>query len=80
MLRNLLDLPFTARALQHTYLRVLHPLLANTQPRLPENRYKREEILKVLHVLAGGGEIRLAHFGTVDATTKRLGARYAQVS
>ena len=79
MLRNLLDLPFSAKALRHTYLRVLHPLLANTQLKHAENHYKREEILKVLHMLVGGGA-GLTHFGAIDETTKRLGSRCAQVS
>ena len=80
MLRNLLDLPFAAKALRHTYLRVLHPLLAHTQLAWPENHYKRDEILKVLHMMAGGGGAGLTHFGAVDSTTKRLGARCAAVS
>jgi hypothetical protein len=79
MLRNLLDLPFSAKALRHTYLRVLHPLLANTQLKYPENRYKRDEILKVLYVMVGGGA-GLTHFGAIDDTTKRLGSRCAQVT
>lgn len=79
MLRNLLDLPFSARALRHTYLRVLHPLLANTQLRLPENHYKREEILKVLSMLVGSSGVGVFHFGQVDETTKRLGVRCARV-
>ena len=79
MLRNLLDLPFSAKALRHTYLRVLHPLLAHTQLSNHENHYKREEILKVLHMLVGGGA-GLTHFGAIDETTKRLGSRCAQVS
>ncbi|KAI4153936.1 MAG: hypothetical protein LQ340_001991 [Diploschistes diacapsis] len=78
MLRNLLDLPFSAKALRHTYLRVLYPLLAHTQLNLPENHYKKEEILKVLHMMVGGGA-GLTHFGAVDETTKRLAARCAQV-
>ena len=80
MLRNLLDLPFSATALRHTYLRVLHPLLAHTQLSWPENHYKRDEITKVLHMMVGGAGVGLAHFGAVDETTKRLGARCAQVA
>ena len=79
MLRNLLDLPFSATALRHTYLRVLHPLLANTQLHLPENHYKRDEVLKVLQMMCGAGAGGV-HFGAVDDTTKRLGTRCASVS
>ena len=79
MLRNLLDLPFSATSLRHTYLRVIHPLLAHTQLSSPENHYKRDEILKVLHVMVGGGGAGMMHFGSIDETTKRLGARCAQV-
>lgn len=79
MLRNLLDLPFSARALRHTYLRVLHPLLANTQLHYPENNYKRDEILKVLSTLVGSSGVGALHFGQVDETTKRLGIRCARL-
>lgn len=78
MIRNLLDLPLNATALRHTYLRVLYPLLAHTQLKHPENHYKREELLKALFMMAGGGA-GLTHFGAQDETTKRLGARCAQV-
>lgn len=79
MIRNLLDLPYSSTALRHTYLRVLYPLLAHTQLREPENHYKRDELLKVLALMAGGG-MGSAHFGATDETTRRLGARCAQVA
>ena len=78
MIRNLLDLPLSSTALRHTYLRVLYPLLAHTQLKEPENHYKRDEILKVLFMMAAGGA-GLTHFGAIDDTTKRLGARCVQV-
>ncbi|KAK4951152.1 pre-rRNA processing, partial [Elasticomyces elasticus] len=39
------------RALSHTYLRVLCPLLRNTQLAREGNHYKKEEVRKVLHLL-----------------------------
>ena len=83
MVRNLLDLPLhhaSAHALRHTYLRVLHPLLAHTQLAHPDNHYKRDEICKLLFAMSGAGGAGLAHFGAVDDTTKRLAARCAQVA
>lgn len=85
VIRNLLDLPHSATALRHTYLRVLHPLLAHTQLADTDNHYKREELRKVLTLLTGvgldGGPMAtaMAHFGATDETTKRLGARCASV-
>lgn len=68
LVRNLLDLPAAAAApLQHTYLRVLHPLLANTQLKHPPH-YKRAELRKALAVLAAD----TAHFDAPDPTTLRL--------
>ncbi|OCL14078.1 hypothetical protein AOQ84DRAFT_331674 [Glonium stellatum] len=78
ILRNLLDLPLDsapAAALRHTYLRVLHPLLANSQIRRPPY-YKRDEILKMLHLLTASG----THFAPVDATTARLAKRCMSVT
>lgn len=103
ILRNLLDLPSpledssggrTSEALRHTYLRVLHPLLANSQFKLPGQDYKPREIRKVLRLLghqtlevteANVGEEGLsssgifAHFAPTDATTLRLLKRCADV-
>jgi hypothetical protein len=77
ILRNLIDLPWdspAANALRHTYLRVLHPLLANSQINKPPH-YKREEILRLLHLLVTSG----THFAPVDETTQRLVARCTAV-
>ncbi|KAJ9603587.1 pre-rRNA processing [Cladophialophora chaetospira] len=80
LMRNLLDLPEEASSLRHTYLRVLYPLLENTQ--LQQQHYKRDEIRKLLLVLGGGhlteqpdgSEVshQWGHFDAVDDTTKRL--------
>lgn len=85
LIRNLLDLPSDATALRHTYLRVLYPLLAHTQLKLPPH-YKCEEIRKLLAVLAGTQPIQehgddnlesplWGHFEEADETTKRLVSR-----
>ncbi|KAF2760864.1 hypothetical protein EJ05DRAFT_449090 [Pseudovirgaria hyperparasitica] len=77
ILRNLLDLPSDsppAAALRHTYLRVLHPLLANSQLATPPH-YKRAEVLKMLSLLADSG----THFAPVDETTMRLVTRCTSV-
>lgn len=79
MIRNLLDLPLTATALRHTYLRVLYPLLAHTQLRFPECHYKREELLRLLNMMTSSSGAGLMHFGAVDETTKRLVGRCVQV-
>ncbi|KAI1338087.1 hypothetical protein F5Y15DRAFT_387516 [Xylariaceae sp. FL0016] len=75
IIRNLLDLPDDLMSLRHTYLRVLHPLLAHTQLNQPPH-YKREEIQKVLRILAGSGNI---HFAPADETTLRLVDRVSKV-
>lgn len=79
IIRNLLDLPLSATALRHTYLRVLYPLLAHTQLKNPDGHYKREELLKLLYLMTGHGGASVAHFGAVDETTKRLVSRCIQV-
>lgn len=76
IIRNLLDLPNELDSLRHTYLRVLYPLLAYTQLSQPPH-YKRDEITKVLSILAGSTN---AHFAPADETTVRLVDRVAQVS
>jgi Protein of unknown function (DUF2013) len=86
ILRNLLDLPADAadggamRALRHTYLRVLHPLMENSQLRRPGMAYKRQEILAVLQVLGGGVPGSHFHFAPVDETTVRLVERCRNVA
>lgn len=75
IIRNLLDLPNELMPLRHTYLRVLYPLLAHTQLSQPPH-YKRDEICKVLKLLAGSEN---AHFAPTDETTARLVDRVAKV-
>jgi len=73
ILRNLLDLPAedeAMQALRHTYLRVLYPLIANSQLKRPGMGYKRPEINQVLQMLSG--EVQGPHFAPVDPTTVRL--------
>ncbi|KAK4992977.1 pre-rRNA processing [Elasticomyces elasticus] len=60
------------RALSHTYLRVLCPLLRNTQLAREGNHYKKEEVRKVLHLLVNRSSMHLA---PVDETVMRLVAR-----
>lgn len=75
IIRNLLDLPNESTSLRHTYLRVLYPLLAHTQLNQPP-QYKRDEIMRVLNILSGSGNI---HFAPADETTLRLVDRVAKV-
>lgn len=75
IIRNLLDLPNELISLRHTYLRVLHPLLAHTQLN-QEPHYKREEIIKVLSILGGSAN---GHWDPADETTVRLVERVAKV-
>lgn len=77
ILRNLIDLPHdspAANALRHTYLRVLYPILTNSQISRPPH-YKREELLRLLHLLVTSGN----HFAPVDETTVRLVNRCTSV-
>lgn len=81
ILRNLLDLPSDsapAAALRHTYLRVLHPLLANSQIKRPPY-YKRQEVLKLLSLLTNMNSAGSMHFAPVDSTTVRLVHRCTSV-
>lgn len=64
------------RALRHTYLRVLCPLLRNTQLAREGNNYKREEVRKMLYLLVNRSS---AHFAPVDETVIRLVIRCKQV-
>lgn len=64
------------RALRHTYLRVLCPLLKNTQLAREGNNYKREEVRKLLYLLVNRSS---AHFAPVDETVLRLVIRCKQV-
>jgi len=77
ILRNLIDLPSDSpatNALRHTYLRVLHPILTNSQISKPPY-YKKDDILRLLHLLVTSGN----HFAPVDETTKRLVTRCTAV-
>ena len=76
ILRNLLDLPLSASALRHTYLRVLYPFLSHSQLRCAPH-YKREDVLRLLAMMGGS---TIGHFGAVDETTKRLVNRCSKVS
>lgn len=87
ILRNLLDLPAAdgssegggaMQALRHTYLRVLYPLLANSQLSHEGMGYKKFEISQILRILSG--DIQGPHFAPVDATTIRLTKRCMNVS
>ncbi|KAF2664407.1 hypothetical protein BT63DRAFT_460704 [Microthyrium microscopicum] len=83
VLRNLLDLPADdddmpsdsaamTQALRHTYLRVLHNLLENSQLRRPGMGYKGAEILDTLDILSGRRAGGFIHFAPLDETTLRL--------
>lgn len=88
IIRNLLDLdPGSGdsalapdmdgqRALRHTYLRVLCPLLKNTQLAHEGNHYKREEVRRLLYLLVNRPS---AHFSEVDETVNRLVLRCKQI-
>jgi len=64
------------RALRHTYLRVLCPLLKNTQIAREGSYYKREEVRKLLYLLVDRSS---AHFAPVDETVLRLVLRCRQI-
>ena len=64
------------KVLRHTYLRVLCPLLKNTQLAREGNNYKREEVRKLLHLLVNRSS---AHFAPVDETIIRLVIRCKQI-
>lgn len=76
VIRNLLDLPDERISLRHTYLRVLYPLLAHTQLNQPPH-HKKEEVLKLLQILRGSGNL---HFAPADETTLRLVDRVSNVT
>ncbi|KAK4050321.1 pre-rRNA processing [Microbotryomycetes sp. JL221] len=64
-IRELNDLGDESEGLRHTYLRVLHPLLTNTQ--LRSYSYKRPQLRRVLRSL-----ITDSHYRRCDPTTRRL--------
>lgn len=91
IVRNLLDLPEESLALRHTYLRVLHPLLENSQlGKAVSGGYKKDHVRHCLRLVSrspvqneafGGNEgcDTYAHWGPVDATTLRLVRRCLSV-
>ena len=64
------------KALRHTYLRVLHPLLRNTQLSHEDSHYKREDLRRLLHILVNKSSL---HFAPVDDTIVRLVTRCRQI-
>ncbi|GAA6017583.1 hypothetical protein JCM10207_001214 [Rhodosporidiobolus poonsookiae] len=64
-IRELCDLGEESEGLKHTYLRVLHPLMTNTQ--LRHHPYKRPQLRRVLENLIAPSSYR-----EVDPTTRRL--------
>ncbi|BGP26258.1 hypothetical protein Rt10032_c10g4293 [Rhodotorula toruloides] len=64
-IRELYNLGEESEGLKHTYLRVLHPLLTNTQ--LRHYPYKRQELRRVLECL-----IAPSYYRDCDPTTRRL--------
>jgi hypothetical protein len=64
------------RALTHTYLRVLCPLLKNTQLSREGSHYKREEVRRLMYLLVNRSS---AHFAPVDETVIRLVIRIKQI-
>ncbi|PWN52178.1 hypothetical protein IE53DRAFT_15579 [Violaceomyces palustris] len=64
-IRELSDLPDESESLRHTYLRVLHPLLTNTQ--LCTYPYKRPQIRRLLT-----GLLSHSHLRDISSTTRRL--------
>lgn len=64
------------KALRHTYLRVLHPLLRNTQLSHEGSHYKREDLRRLLHILVNKSSL---HFAPVDDTIVRLVTRCRQI-
>ncbi|KAG9288535.1 hypothetical protein G9A89_000591 [Geosiphon pyriformis] len=73
-IRELYNLPEESEAIRHTYLRVLHPLLKNTQ--LCRLRYKQHQIYSLLVDFTGANS---KHFKPVSSTTQRLAERCLQV-
>ncbi|KAK9482588.1 hypothetical protein V1527DRAFT_333143 [Lipomyces starkeyi] len=74
-IRELHDLPDDSETLRHTFLRVLHPLLAHSQ--LRHSHYKHEELVKLLKSLAGTS--RSAHYLPISETMARLVSRCMRV-
>ncbi|CAG8442086.1 1310_t:CDS:2 [Diversispora eburnea] len=66
-IRELYDLPEESEALRHSYLRVLYPLITNTQ--LFQNKYKKHHIYSLLLDLIG---FSTKQFKPISPTTQRL--------
>ncbi|PNS16141.1 hypothetical protein CAC42_4542 [Sphaceloma murrayae] len=64
------------KALRHTYLRVLYPLLKNTQLAREDGNYKQQELRRFLRLLASSSS---QHFAPVDSTVLRLVTRCMQI-
>lgn len=64
------------KALLHTYLRVLCPLLRNTQLASEQGHYKRDELRKMFYLLVHNTS---AHFAPVNETVVRLVTRCQQI-
>ncbi|KAG0251837.1 hypothetical protein DFQ27_008497 [Actinomortierella ambigua] len=73
MIRELWDLPEEEESLRHAYLRVMGPLLTNTQ--LRRATYKRAEIVRVLREL-GGGDLDSALKAQLQERQNREQQRY----
>uniref|UniRef100_A0A060T7L9 ARAD1D00506p n=1 Tax=Blastobotrys adeninivorans TaxID=409370 RepID=A0A060T7L9_BLAAD len=72
IVRELNDLSCEEEKLRHTYLRILHPLLQNTQ--LKQEEYKRDQLVAVLESLASE-DVSVGPLGEQDNTTQRLSRR-----
>lgn len=72
--RELTDMSDEEEVLRHTYLRILYPLLKNTQ--LQEDCYKRREITVVLEQLAYPST---PSFNSMSETTHKLAAKCLSV-
>ncbi|KAF2481982.1 hypothetical protein BDY17DRAFT_174984 [Neohortaea acidophila] len=64
------------RALRHTYLRVLCPLLRNTQLAKEGGHYKKEEVRRLLYLLVNKAS---QHFAPVDETVLKLVVRCKRI-
>ncbi|ANB11864.1 Ldb17p [Sugiyamaella lignohabitans] len=74
IIRELHDLPFEEEDLRNTYLRILHPLLQNTQIRYEQ--YKKDELLSLLEVFANPS---CANSHAISENTQRLAYRCLRV-
>ncbi|KPV71710.1 uncharacterized protein RHOBADRAFT_56533 [Rhodotorula graminis WP1] len=72
-IRELYNLDEESEGLKHTYLRVLHPLLTNTQ--LRHHPYKRPELRRCLESL-----VAQTYYRACDPTTRRLVERNLRAS